>query len=89
MTETRRTVTDPTPLLDNLTARRHGPGAPSPQAPADDAERRRRERGRADQRATNRAAWSAFYRTVAERLRGRALELEDRARRLEAGGVGR
>lgn len=86
MTETRRTVTDPTLLLDNLTARRHDPGAPSPQAQADEAETRRLRRRQADTRARNKALLREQHLRLATVLERQAEHHRQQARAL--GGLG-
>lgn len=77
--------TDP----DAMIQRRRDPTEPSAATVAAEQERRRLEIRRSDERRDNRLQWIEHYRTVAARLRGRAAALEDRARRLEAGGAGR
>ncbi len=85
MVETKRAVTDPSLLLDNLIAKRHDPAAPSPQAVADAAENRRRAQRQRETREHNRRAWIYHYRRVADSLRDHAAELEQRAVALERG----
>lgn len=85
MVETKRAVTDPSLLLDNLIAKRHDPTAPSPQAVADEAEHRRRAQRRGDETATKRALWRAHHERLAENFAALAEQHRDRARHVWAG----